>query len=66
MSHVDIMVIAPRRCIVKHKDSYLEGKGGGIIILVLLHVDSYQTLKPWHDYIYMKALRCNQHSDNKN
>jgi Na+/serine symporter len=40
-------------------DSIIEGNEKDLI-LVRLYVGSYQTLRPWHDYIYVGALCCNQ------
>lgn len=52
--------------IIKHTDSNLEERRKKILIQICLYVDSYQTLKPWWNYIYVRALRCNyQYLENK-
>jgi hypothetical protein len=47
----------PRESVIKH--TYSKGEGG-ILILVRLYVVSYQTLRPWQDYIYVVPL-CYNH-----
>jgi hypothetical protein len=50
MRYVHIVVIVQGGVLIRRKEE------GGISILVRLYVGSYQTLRPWQDYIYTWEL----------